>query len=157
VFVTNHVLFGVTLGQRLQRRPGLAFLAGLGSHLVLDALPHWGCGRNDPAGDEAFLRAARRDGILGLAVLVTSVVLVDKRSRISTMAAIGGSVLLDLDKPFDYFFGRNPFPRRVQTFHGQIQNESRDGMPNEVGFGLGLATVELASGVATRRHHTAQK
>ena len=45
MFVTNHVLSGVVIGRLLEQRPVTAFAAGVGSHLVLDWVPHWGCGR----------------------------------------------------------------------------------------------------------------
>jgi hypothetical protein len=59
------------------------------------------------------------------------------------IAAVTGAVLLDLDKPMLHFFGRNPFPAPIRTIHGWVQNESPEGMPNELGFGLGLAAVEF--------------
>ena len=43
MFVTNHVFSGVVVGRLLERRPVTAFVAGVGSHLVLDMVPHWGC------------------------------------------------------------------------------------------------------------------
>jgi len=43
VFVTNHVLSGVAIGQVLARRPVTAFAVGVASRLDLDAMPHWGC------------------------------------------------------------------------------------------------------------------
>ena len=42
---------------------------------------------------------------------------------------MAGAVLLDLDKPFLYFFGVDPFPAVVQRLHAWIQNESRVGCP----------------------------
>ena len=65
MFVTNHVLSGVLIGRAMKRRPVAAFFAGAGSHLVLDALPHWGCDLRSPTEKERFLRIARRDGLLG--------------------------------------------------------------------------------------------
>ena len=41
VLLTNHVLSGALIGA-LARRPAAAFAAGMASHFVLDALPHWG-------------------------------------------------------------------------------------------------------------------
>ena len=59
MFVTNHVLSGVLIGRALKKRPGLALLAGVASHLVLDAIPHWGCN----PGRAHFLTVAKRDGV----------------------------------------------------------------------------------------------
>ena len=51
MFVTNHVLSGALIGQALKGRPVAAFVAGIGSHLVLDAMPHWGCDFDAPGRD----------------------------------------------------------------------------------------------------------
>jgi hypothetical protein len=40
VFITNHVLSGAIIGQAFDGHPVGAFVAGVGSHLVLDAVPH---------------------------------------------------------------------------------------------------------------------
>lgn len=55
--VTNHVLVGAAIGA-VARRPVVAFTAGVVSHFVLDAVPHWGSGGNC----EYFMRIAVRDG-----------------------------------------------------------------------------------------------
>ena len=52
MFITNHVLSGAVTGA-VVRRPLPAFLAGVASHFVLDAFPHWG-----KVEHECFLRAA---------------------------------------------------------------------------------------------------
>ena len=41
MLLTNHVLSGALIGA-LARRPLPAFAAGVASHFVLDAVPHWG-------------------------------------------------------------------------------------------------------------------
>jgi hypothetical protein len=40
MFVTNHALAGVLIGQVLEENPMAAFAAGVVSHLALDAMPH---------------------------------------------------------------------------------------------------------------------
>jgi hypothetical protein len=152
MFVTNHVLTGVSIGQGLQRRPGLAFVAGLGSHLLLDATPHWGCDPSAPDAQERFIRAAKRDGLLGVATTLIGIAISSERSRASTIAAICGAVLLDLDKPLMYFFGWNPFPGAVRRIHSRVQNETPQGMPNEVGFGLLCATADGLVVLLNHRH-----
>jgi hypothetical protein len=67
------------------------------------------------------------------------------------VAAMAGAVFLDLDKPLLYFFGVNPFPRAVQRLHGWVQNESPDGMPSEIGFGVVCATVSATILSRTRQ------
>jgi hypothetical protein len=56
VFVTTHVLSGLLIGRVLKKRPAAALPAGIGSHLVLDAIPHWGC----RSGRTHFLTVAER-------------------------------------------------------------------------------------------------
>jgi len=144
VFVTNHVLAGALIGRRFARRPVAAFLVGFGSHLLMDAVPHWGCDLREAGGPDRFLRAARRDGLLGLAVLAGSVWMTDRKQVPAVVAAIAGAVILDVDKPSEYFFDRNPVPDWLQRIHGRIQRESDQLMVVEVATGLALAVVELA-------------
>jgi hypothetical protein len=141
VFVTNHVLSGVIIGQALPRRPITAFLVGVGSHLILDTFPHWGCDLNMPGGEERFLAFARRDGVCGLVAMGAAAAAAERETRAATVAAMTGAVLLDLDKPFLHFFGVNPFPNAVDRFHKWVQNESPDGIPNEMGYGSAFAAV----------------
>lgn len=112
MFVTNHVLSGVAIGRLLERRPVTAFVVGVGSHLALDMVPHWGCAHSTALGRQSFLRYAKRDGVLGLLTMMCAASAVDRKARTATIAAMAGAVLLDADKPLLHFFGRNPFPRR---------------------------------------------
>ena len=153
MFVTNHVLSGVVIGRLFERRPISAFVVGLASHLVLDTVPHWGCAQATEADRQRFLRCAQWDGVLGLTAACGVVAGVDARSRPATVAAIAGSVLLDVDKPMLHFLGWNPFPRVVRRFHGRIQRESPQGMPNEMTFGLLCAVVDALIAVQGRRRH----
>ncbi|HMK62652.1 MAG TPA: hypothetical protein VEG62_08760 [Acidimicrobiales bacterium] len=153
MFVTNHVLSGVVIGRLLERRPISAFFVGLASHLVLDAVPHWGCALTAEADRHRFHRYAQRDGLLGLAAAFGVVVAVDGRSRPATLAAIAGTVLLDADKPMVHFLRRNAFPRVVRRIHARVQRESRQGMPIEVAFGLSFALADAAIAVHGRRRH----
>ncbi len=83
MFVTNHALSGVVIGRCLKDRPAAAFVVGLGSHLVMDSIPHWGCDLERPGGPERFLRVARRDGLLGLLVMATAGLAVEGAARVS--------------------------------------------------------------------------
>jgi hypothetical protein len=151
MFVTNHVLSGIVIGRLLQRRPVAAFVVGVGSHLVLDMVPHWRCGAEGGTDSELFLRYAKRDGVLGLAVMAGATAAVDRRARPATLAAMAGAALLDVDKPTMYFWGRNPFPLWVQRIHVKVQNESPRGMPNEIAFGLVCALADAAIARRGRR------
>ena len=150
MFVTTHVLSGVLIAAASRSRPAAAFAAGVGSHLVLDSIPHWGCDQSIEGGYEEFLRVAKRDGLTGLAITAAAVAAVGKRDRRATIAAIAGAVLLDLDKPFLFFFGVNPFPRRVVRLHSRVQNESPGGMGNEIAYGAGFAALDALT-IAVRR------
>jgi hypothetical protein len=145
------VLSGVLIGRLLQRRPVAALIAGVASHLILDAIPHWGCTRDQPGGTERFLTVAKRDGVLGLAAMTSAAMAVERSARVATVAAMAGAVLLDLDKPFLYFLGVDPFPAVIQELHRRIQNESPDGMPNELRFGAAFAVADLLTVVRGRQ------
>jgi len=151
MFVTNHVLSGVLVGRWLKQKPTTAFVVGVGSHLLLDAIPHWGCDREVPGGEDRFVQAAKRDGLLGLAALAIGVATVDRSARWATALAIAGAVLLDLDKPIEYFFGFYPFPDVVARIHGAVQNESYDGLKREFVYGAALGSAATASTLRGRR------
>ena len=151
MFVTNHVLSGVLIGRALEGRPVAAFVAGVGSHLALDSVPHWSCDKSAPDYPDSFLVAAKRDGVLGLATMAAVTLAVDRRARLSTVAAMAGAVFLDLDKPLLHFIGVNPFPWPVRRLHSWVQNESPQGMRNEVVFGAVAAAADGAVIRARRR------
>jgi hypothetical protein len=144
VFVTNHVLSGVIIGQALRGRPVTAFVVGVGSHLLLDACPHWGCATETPEGSARFLQVARRDGLLGLGTMAVAAATVDSESRSSTIAAMAGAALLDMDKPVLHFTGRRAFPEVINRIHKAVQNEVPDGLRNELGYGTAFAAVGAA-------------
>jgi hypothetical protein len=133
MFITNHVLAGAVIGTRLP--PGMAAIAGFVSHLAMDNVPHWGVVGDFP------IKAAKRDGVLGLGVLATCVALAGKRQRPSVLAGIFGACLPDTDKIGEYFAGRSPWPGRFDDFHKRLQRESPHRIPHEVLAGIGLATL----------------
>jgi hypothetical protein len=151
VFVTNHVLSGALIGRLTTQRPVTAFVVGVASHLALDAVPHWGCDVRRPGGPEKFLAAAKRDGLLGLAAIAGVTLTVERPARSATLAAMAGAVLLDLDKPVMHFFGRDPFPLLISNLHRRIQNESPNGLRNEIGFGVVFAALDATAAALSRR------
>ncbi len=157
MFVTNHVLSGVLIGQAMPGRPLAAFAAGLGSHLVLDAAPHWGCDFRSPGGADRFLKAATRDGMLGLAAMALATMAASRESRLSTVAGMAGAAFLDLDKPLEHFFGIRPFPKVVTRIHKGIQNESVDGMGNELSYGIAFALADMLAIAGVRRRGSHQR
>jgi hypothetical protein len=151
MFVTNHVLSGVVIGRLLKRHPATAFVVGVGSHLLLDMVPHWGCETRSIDGGQLFLRYAKRDGLLGLVAAASATGAVGRQARPATLAAMAGAVLLDMDKPLLHFWGRNPFPAWVRRIHAGVQRESPQGLPNEIAFGLSCVVVDVAIAVRGRR------
>jgi len=119
MFVTVHVLSGALLGavhpRPLPSRPWPVFATAVASHLVLDAVPHWGT-----PDDATFLRAARVDGLIGLAVLAAAGLRSPRSSRSAVWAGMAGAVLLDLDKPALHFFGRPLQPCWVRWIHQRV-------------------------------------
>jgi hypothetical protein len=156
MFVTNHVLSGVLIGHAMPRRPVAAFFVGVGSHLVLDSVPHWGCDLTSSVEKERFLKIARRDGLLGLATMAIAAMGTDRKTRVATCAAMAGAAVLDLDKPFEHFFGLRPFPDLVTRIHKGIQNESVEGMPREFIYGAMLSLADVVTIAAGRRPRRAE-
>lgn len=119
MLITNHVLSGALIGA-LSRRPVTAFAAGVASHFVLDAMPHWG----KWADERHFLRVAVRDGLTGLAVMGAFAAVAPPDRRLAVLAGMSGAALPDLDKPATLWFGWSPFPAAVDMFHSRIQHEA---------------------------------
>jgi hypothetical protein len=156
MFVTNHVLAGATIGRRLGAHPVAAFAAGMASHFVMDACPHWGTAATGPAGQEEFLRLARRDGCAGLVALGAAAAIAEPALRRSVLFAMAGAALPDMDKPCVHFLGFYPFPDWFRRFHGWIQHESPRLLPWELAVAGGLA-LAVATGPGRRRGGRARR
>ena len=110
MLLTNHVLSGALIGARA-RGPGQAFAAGVASHFVLDAIPHWG----EWGSKRRFLRVAVADGLVSLAVAGALVAAAPPARRAAVLAGMAGAALPDTDKPTKLWFGWSPFPREVRS------------------------------------------
>ena len=119
MLLTNHVLSGALIGA-LSRRPATAFAAGVASHFVLDAMPHWGKWRDE----HHFLHVAVRDGLTSLAVMAAFAAVSPPDRRLAVVAGMSGAALPDLEKPTKLWFGWSPFPAAVDGFHSRIQHEA---------------------------------
>ena len=119
MLVTNHVLSGALIGAAV-RRPAAAFLLGVGSHFVLDAVPHWGKWRDR----RHFIRVAVPDGLTGLAAMAAFTAAAPRDRRAAVAAGMLGAALPDLDKPSRIWFGFSPWPAAVDHFHARIQDEA---------------------------------
>jgi hypothetical protein len=140
MLLTNHVLSGALIGA-LTRHPAAAFAAGLTSHFVLDALPHWG----KWGSDRRFLLAAVPDGLVGLAAMGAFAALAPAGRRPAVVAGMTGAALPDADKPAQLFFGRSPFPAAVDRFHGRIQREAPGRVHVEILAAFALAAAATAA------------
>ena len=145
MLVTNHVLAGAVLGRGVRSVPA-AFAGGVLSHLVLDAIPHWG---GVPL--EEVMRVAVADGLTGLGAMAAVTLATEPSLRPAVLAGMAGGAFLDLDKPSTVFFGFSPFPRAVDGFHSRIQTESPRRMPQELLVGLGTSLVIAALSLRARR------
>jgi len=112
--------------------PVVAFTVGVVSHLVMDAIPHWGPhpeAESQPWWSPVYLTIARIDGIALLIAGAFVVLTSHPDLRLAVLAGAFGALLLDLDKPFDHFFGRFVHHRplwgqRFATFNVWLQRES---------------------------------
>jgi hypothetical protein len=119
VLLTNHVLTGALIGA-VARRPVPAFAAGVASHFVLDAVPHWG----QWASIGHFLRVAVPDGLVSLAAMGAFAAVSPPERRLAVVAGMAGAALPDIEKPTRLFLGWSPFPAAVDRFHSRIQREA---------------------------------
>lgn len=133
MFITNHVLAGALIGHVLPPVP--AVLAGFGSHLAMDNLPHYG--ENGPL----HLPTARRDGVLGLTAIAISAGLARPERRVAVLAGIFGACLPDTDKLGEHFIGSSPWPAGFDRFHKWLQREAPDRLPIEVGAAAAMLLV----------------
>lgn len=140
MFVTNHVLAGALIGRVLARHPVGAFAAGVVSHFAMDACPHYG---DDSVSIESseFIRVAKCDGCLGLAAMAVAAGLSPRPARKAVLAGMMGAAVVDSDKPFEYFFGWNPWPEGWIRFHKRVQNQEPHRLPHELAVGAGLAAL----------------
>jgi len=135
VLITNHVLAGALIGDRLPL-PAAA-VAGFVSHFAMDTLPHYGFMGAFPL-DTSL---AKKDGVLGLVVIAGCASAARPERRLAVLAGIFGACLPDTDKLGEYFVGRSPWPVWVDAFHKRIQREAGHRMPVEIATGAALAAL----------------
>jgi hypothetical protein len=149
VLLTIHTLSGALLGSALRGRPTVALAAGVGSHLALDALPHWGADGDD----ERWLEVARRDGIVSLVALAAVTAAAPPEARVSVVAGSLGAIAPDLRAPLQRYFGVQPYPEAFDELHTEVQRgrESPRRLPQSFAVGTGLAIAVGAVLVRLRR------
>ena len=126
MLITNHVLAGALVGT-LSPGPVSAFAAGVVSHFVMDAVPHWG-----GYDIHDVLHVAVVDGLVGATALALVARAAPRGRRARLVAGMLGAAFPDTDKPWDVFLGGSPFPAAFDRFHGRIQVESKRRLPQEV-------------------------
>ena len=144
MLITNHVVAGAVIGA-VAPGPASAFALGIASHVVMDALPHWGHPDYD-----VFIKVAVVDGLIGLATLATLARAASPERRTAVVAGMLGACFPDADKPSTLFFGRSPFPAWVDDVHKRIQNEAHERMPYEAVGGL-VGALVMRAGLSRRR------
>jgi hypothetical protein len=143
VLITNHVLAGTLIGLRATSVPA-ALGVGLGSHFVMDAVPHWGVEAHDE-----YLRVAKVDGLTGLAVSAVVLAAAPPVDRIRVAAGIFGACFPDTNQVSAHFFGRTFHPAWFDRFHGVIQTEH--GWLRQEVIVAGALAVVVGAAVAARR------
>jgi hypothetical protein len=136
VLITTHVFSGAVIGALAPDLP-TAVSRGFVSHFVLDAIPHWGTDA------PLLLRVAVPDGLVGLAAIAVVGAAAEPSRRVQVLAGVFGACLPDLDKPGELFFGRSPFPRWFDWFHGVIQRERPERWRQEVVTAVALGAVAV--------------
>ena len=64
---------------------------------------------------------------------------------------MAGAAILDADKPVMHYFGAIPSPEQSGRSMRETQNESPEGLPNEIVFGLSCAITDAVIVVNRRR------
>ena len=137
MFFSTHTIVGSFIGKKIPSAP-VAILVGATSHLVLDAIPHWG---RQP---EIFWPVAITDGLIGgTVVLYLAKKAFDSRktSDINSFLAAIAAGAPDWDKPFRELLGIEPWPEVFNNFHKIIQTESPTRFPMEISILLSLLVV----------------
>ncbi|OJI09182.1 MAG: hypothetical protein COV08_02005 [Candidatus Vogelbacteria bacterium CG10_big_fil_rev_8_21_14_0_10_49_38] len=135
--LTSHAVFGAALAVAGRLHPVGAFVAGFGSHFLLDALPHWEYElrsfrrdrvnplNNDLVLDRAFLNDLAKIGLdagLGLALVWFFFVFGAGSSPGSVLAGALGGILPD-GLSFVYMKTRSRSILVLQKFHILIHTE----------------------------------
>ena len=140
MFVTTHVLAGALIGRVMARHPVGAFGVGVVSHFAMDACPHYG-DDSVTIDDPEFLRIAYCDGCAGLTAMALAAGISPRPARRAVVAGMLGAAVVDSDKPFDHFFGWNPWPDWWNGFHKRIQNQQPNRWPHELAVAAALAVL----------------
>ncbi len=117
MLITTHVLAGALIGMAVPNVP-TAVAVGVGSHIAMDGLPHWG-----NAEGEEYLRVARVDGIVGLLASAGVLLAAPPERRVRVAAAIFGACFPDTDQIADHFLKRTFHPAWFERIHAGVQFE----------------------------------
>jgi hypothetical protein len=140
MFVTSHVLAGAMIGRVMARHPVGAFAVGVVSHFAMDACPHYG-DESLTVDSPEFIRMACCDGCAGLTAMALAAGISPKPARRAVVAGMLGGAVVDSDKPFEFFFGWNPWPQWWNRLHRRVQNQEPYRLPHELASAAVLAVL----------------
>lgn len=140
MLATTHTCVGFLVGQRSSSAPQ-ALALGVGSHLLLDRVPHWG-----GVSPRAWTLTAILDGLTAGTLAVGLLAKARPDDRLRILAGIIGANLPDADKPIHLFTRRHLFPRRLRRLLAHGQKES----PRFALSDLSVAIAALALADARR-------
>lgn len=123
MLATNHVLAGIAIGTAI-KSPVFSIPIALLSHIAMDLIPHWGKFPDR----KTYIKVAKTDGVIVL-LLFSAILFFYKSNYIPILLAAFAALFFDLDKPFDYFFGKynnnkNIFGDKFLQLNIRFQNES---------------------------------
>jgi hypothetical protein len=154
MFLTNHTLTGIVLGQKIKKLSVLIPVA-LVSHLAMDMLPHFGMG-----GRTLYLIIGSIDFTLSIAIASAAwFIWPNLRGRI--MAGILGADFFDLTYIPAIVLGSAlvehwlPFYARLESFLAVIQwSQTLPGLITEIAWAAAMTIVLLRQYRVTRRAST---
>ncbi len=128
----NHTVFGALVAVTI-KEPALAIPIALGSHFVMDAIPHYGNDPKAPRGSKFYNMRVLIDGIASILILVIIVSLKPADPGLIIACALF-AVLPDLLWPLALHIKQKGPLWDFFKFHKHIQRESRSGIFVEIGW-----------------------
>ena len=146
---TPHVVVGAAIAYSIAN-PALALPLALGSHFILDSIPHWNPHTytetekyGKPAKNSTIIATADALLALGIGIFIASQALPQVDRFVFIIAACFLAVLPDVSKaPFYYLKNRNKLLKSWVDIERSIQVETRN-----VLFGLATQLLIIISGL----------
>lgn len=152
VLFTLHAAAGTAIGWALRQRPTLAVAAAAASHLLLDAIPHWGTDNK-----RTWLAVAATDVTIGTAATAHLISKAPAQHRRLLATTATAAIALDLPKIPRTFGLPVPFePDWLRHLHSNIQRET-NGTRRLTTSSLLAATALAVLHHQITNHHTDTK